>query len=370
MLSLKPLVELQVHRWLSDYITALVWSPVGTKLAIASGAGEVVLWQEFKETILHPANNASIDVLGFSGEGRWLAAAGQAGAVTIWRLDSDIPELVETLTSRSTWIDRLQWHPYRPWLAYNCNKTVHIWDANQGKTLATLELPAHVQDLDWSPDGNYLAISAQMRVYIWETSQWTAPQYEWPLMAASQVLKWSSEGAYLASANQDNSVGVLNWENNVRALKQSSDHEAETPVLLAGLPGKVRQLAWADIPDADLSPILATATRDFVAMWMLIPGEGWQNWLLDLHGDTVLDVAFQPQTGLLASLSEDGWILLWQMAVEPMQILEGAEDGFACLTWHPTGEYLAAGGQHGDVLVWVLCPDARQRLAQKSEAFS
>jgi WD40 repeat protein len=369
MLSLKPLVELQVHRSLSEYITALVWSRVGNRLAIASGAGEVVLWQDFQEIILQAAGGVSVDALGFSGEGDWLAAAGQAGEMMIWRLSADSPELVETLTWGSAWIDRLQWHPHQPWLAYNCGKTVHIWDADQGETLTTLELPANVQDLGWSPDGTHLAVSAQQRIYIWETSRWISPQYEWELMAASRVLKWSPEGAYLASANQDNSVGVLTW-NNVRALKQSPDKPGDLPDLLGGFPGKVRQLAWADVPDAERSPVLATATRNLVAMWILIPDEGWQSWLLDLHQDTVLDVAFQPQTGLLASLSEDGWILLWQAAVEPVQVLEGAQGGFSCLTWHSTGEYLAAGGQQGEVLVWALCPGARQRLFLQPEALS
>ncbi|MEM7647852.1 MAG: WD40 repeat domain-containing protein [Cyanobacteria bacterium P01_A01_bin.70] len=365
MLSLKPLVELQVHRSLSDYITALVWSPVGNQLAIASGAGEVVLWQDFQETVLQTASSASIDVLGFSKEGQWLAAAGQVGAVTLWRL-ADSPERVKTLIGGSAWIDRLQWHPHHPWLAYNCGKTVHIWDADQGKTLATLELPANVQDIGWSPDGAYLAVSAQQQVCIWETSRWHSPKYEWVLGAASRVLKWSAEGAYLASANQDNSVGVLTW-NNVRALAQSPENPSELPAMLGGFPGKVRQLAWADIPDVERSPILAATTRNLVAMWILIPDEGWQSWLLDLHQGTVLDVAFQPETGLLASLSEDGWILLWQAAVEPAQLLEGTKDGFSCLSWHPTGEYLAVGGQQGEVLVWALCPDARQRLFQQPE---
>ncbi|MGP1387834.1 MAG: WD40 repeat domain-containing protein [Thainema sp.] len=370
MFSLKPLVELQVHRSLSEYITALVWSPVGDTLAIASGAGEVMLWQEdCQETVLQMASDASIDALGFSGEGDWLAAAGQAGEVMIWRVSADSPEQVETLTWGSAWIDRLRWHPHQPWLTYNCGRAVHIWDAEQGKTLATLELPASVQDLSWAPDGTHLAVSAQKQVYIWDASRWRSPRYEWELMAASRVLKWSPEGAYLASANQDNSVGVLTW-NNVRALKQSPDKSGDLPVLLAGLPGKVRQLAWADIPDAERSPILATATRDLVVMWMLIPEEGWQSWLLDLHQDTVLDVAFQPRTGLLASLSEDGWILLWQAAVEPAQVLEGAYGGFSCLTWHSTGEYLAAGGQQGEVLVWALCPDAKQRLFLQLEGLS
>ena len=103
-------------------------------------------------------------------------------------------------------------------------------------------------------------------------------------------------------------------------------------------------------------------------MWILIPDEGWQSWLLDLHQGTVLDVAFQPQSSLLASLSDRGWILLWQAAVEPAQVLEGAKEGFSCMTWHPTGEYLAAGGQQGEVLVWTLCPDARARILQQPEA--
>ena len=369
MVSLKPLVDLQVYRFLSEYITALAWSPVGNRLAIASGAGEVVLWQDFQETILQAANDESIDVLGFSGEGQWLAAAGQAGAVMLWRLAADSPELVETLTWDSTWIDRLQWHPHQPWLACNCGRTLHIWDAEQGATLAILELPASVQDLGWSPDGTHLAVSAQQRVHIWETSRWISPRYEWELMAVSRVLKWSPEGAYLASGNQDNSVGILTWEN-VSALKQSPETPDDLPILLGGFPGKVRQLAWADVPDAKRSPILATATRNLVAMWILVPDEEWQSYVLDLHQYTVLDVAFQPQTGLLASLSEDGLILLWQAAVEPMQVLEGAKDGFTCLTWHPTGEYLAAGGQQGEVLVWALCPDARQRLLPQPEALS
>ena len=370
MLSLKPLVDITIDRSLSEYITALVWSPVGTSLAIASAAGEVALWNEdFRETILNAASGASIDVLGFSGDGQWLAAAGQAGEVMLWRISTDSPEKVETLTWGSAWIDRLQWHPHHPWLACNCGRAVHIWDADQGEALATLELPATVQDLGWSPDGTHLAVSAQQRVHIWDISRWHSPQYEWELMAASKTLQWSPEGAYLASANQDNSVGVLTWDN-VRALRQSADNPDNLPVLLGGFLGKVRQLAWADIPDADRAPILAAATRNLVAMWMLIPDMGWKSWVLDLHQSTVLDVDFQPQTGLLASLSEDGWILLWQSAIDPAQVLEGSKEGFSCLTWHPTGDYLAAGGQQGEVLVWILCPDARERLLQQSEVLS
>ena len=92
-------------------------------------------------SILKAASGASIDALGFSRDGQWLAAAGQASEVMLWRLSADSSELVDTLTLGSTWIDRLQWHPHQPWLACNCGRIVYIWDADQGESLTTLELP-------------------------------------------------------------------------------------------------------------------------------------------------------------------------------------------------------------------------------------
>ncbi|NET40202.1 MAG: WD40 repeat domain-containing protein, partial [Cyanothece sp. SIO1E1] len=86
MLSVKPLVDITIKRSLSEYITALAWSPVGHNLVISSGAGEVVLWQDFREIILQAASGVSIDALGFSGDGQWLAAAGQASEVMLWQL--------------------------------------------------------------------------------------------------------------------------------------------------------------------------------------------------------------------------------------------------------------------------------------------
>lgn len=350
---LKPLAELSRHHQLSDYITAISWSSVGNTLAVTSGAGEVLLLHNDSDLLLQDASGSSIDSIAFSADGQWLAAGGQAGQIHLWLIATEKALAPKTLMGDSAWIDRLQWHPHRNFLAFNRGKKVQIWDADRAEMLTSLELDAQVQDIGWSPDGQHLAVAANTLIHIWQIPQWHQSLYQWELIAPAMSLSWSPGGAYLATANQDQSVSILTWAM-VSLLNQAPTAEDDLPTLIQGFPGKIRQLAWADVPDSERSPILAAATREYVAMSTLLPNADWQSWILESHTANVLDIAFQHQTGLLASLSEDGWVILWQAAIEAAQMLNGAKDGFSCLAWHSTGKYLAAGGQQGEVLVWSV----------------
>lgn len=118
-LSPQPLVALSAQHALSDYVSALAWSPVGYTLAIASGSGEVSLLHNSLVVPLEPASGLSIDTIGFSSDGQWLAAAGQSGNVTLWQMDKESPQPLDSLECGSAWVDRLQWHPQKNWLAFN-----------------------------------------------------------------------------------------------------------------------------------------------------------------------------------------------------------------------------------------------------------
>ena len=349
-MTLKSILELSAKEVLSDYVTAIVWSPIGNTLAAASGAGEVYLLNKGIGASLCEPTGQSIDALAFSFDGKWLAAGGQDGNMTLWQMDGDTPKIADTLECGS-WVDRLVWRPTCNRLAFNQGKTVQIWDADQSETVMTLPGIASSQDIRWSPDGKHLAIAIKSNIHIWNAHNWSKRLYQWELTSPASAIAWSPHGSYLACAVHDHSIGVLDWSKAQHLQRELTD-ENDLPTLMRGFPGKIRQLAWADLPpSADLPPILAVATRELVTMWMQTP-EGWDSWVLDLHSGTVLDVAFQPKTGWLASLSDDGWIILWQAVLEAAQILEGAEKGFSCLAWHPTGQHLAAGGQQGELLVW------------------
>nr|WP_228024980.1 hypothetical protein [cf. Phormidesmis sp. LEGE 11477] len=334
---------------LQDYVTAMDWSPDGKWLAIASGSSEVILLNiPKKQTItIGPSGSESIDCLGFSYDGQFLAAGGQNGQVKVWRLpknlttDSTPPTLVKVLEHTRTWVDHLAWSPMRNELAFSLGRCVQVWDMVREEIVTTLPFEASsVLDLAWHPDGNQLALSGHLAVKIWSRSNWDDDPKVQELAAAGMAIAISADGQYLASGNLDNSLVVWEWE-------------SPYPWRMTGFPSKVRHLAWAGARSS--APAIAAASGAILAVWRKLPATeaGWTSRAFDLHQKNITALAFQPGSSLLASAAEDGKVILWHKAKELSQILDGADQGFSALAWNPKGKLLAAGGAQGEWRVWA-----------------
>lgn len=334
---------------LSDYVTAIDWSPDGNLLAASSAAGEVICWQE-KDilTTLQAATGESIDCLSFSSSGEFLAAGGQDGRVRVWRW-SESPtdrlrqrQLIATLENAPNWVDRLAWSPTGNYLAFSLGRYVQLWDANSSHIVTTLNFEtSSVLSLAWHPTGKHLAIGGYQGVKIWHSDDWDEDPDILDIPSASLAIAWSPDGTYLSSGNLDRTVDVFKWGH-------------PYPWKMQGFPGKVRQLAWSDRTTANGAPLLAVASTENIIVWEKQPSDdkGWDGWMLEVHSGIVSAIAFQPGTFLLASASEDGRVCLWPQAEQAKQLLEVASTGFSSLAWHPQGQRLAAGGQNGELLIW------------------
>lgn len=340
-------VEFERH-WqgtLSDYATAIAWSPDGKTLAASSAAGEVVLYQEtgiFQATPLQAGNGHSVSSLAFSHDGQFLATGGQNGQLNIWRVQAASPDLIATVKNSSAWIDRMAWSPTQNQLAFSLGKYVQIWDAALDDIATTLNFDtSSALDITWHPDGQRLTVGGYQGVKIWTADDWDDDPYLLTLPSASVAIAWSPDGRYIASGNLDRTITVLEWEN-------------PHPWVMRGFPGKIRQLAWSDVPTKAGASLLACASAEGIVVWEKQEDEslGWEGRVLAGHKGTVQSIHFQPDTRLLASAAEDGWISLWHKAQRLAQVLHGAPNGFSCLAWHSKGHQLAAGGQNGELLVW------------------
>jgi len=339
---MQTLLEPRSRGRLSDYVTAVAWSPASSKLAVASAAGEILLVNPATqaEILLQEATGQSIDCLAFSADGNYLAAGGQSGQLLIWPVHPDI-HTPTCLPHPRTWLDRLTWHPTRNELAFNLGRYAQVWDADAGEIITTVQFDtSSVLDLAWHPQGKHFVACGHQGVKIWQRDDWDEDPEVREIAAASVAIAISPDGHYLASGNLDRTLLV--WP-----------FGSAAPWRMTGFPGKVRQLAWTDITVGQ-APLLASASGPAVVVWrkQSDANDGWDAQVLDLHEQRVNAIAFRPGTALLASAAEDGRICLWKKARRAAQILEGASQGFSSLGWSPNGKWLAAGGHQGEWLVW------------------
>jgi WD40 repeat protein len=336
-----PQFDLYSSKTLSDYVTALAWSPRGDTLAVSDAAGEVKLWYcEGNLVTLLSCIGKSVDCLAFSPDGQFLAAGGQDGKVKIWRsLDN---ELVATLENAPAWIDRLAWSPTSNQLAFSMGRYVQVWDVDLGEITVTLNFDnSSILGLDWRCDGQYVAIAGYQGVKVWQSQDWDEEPYILDIPSASVAIAWSPEGKYLAAGNMDRTIAVMKWDN-------------PNPWVMRGFPGKIRTLAWSEVRTGQDAPLLASSSVEGIVVWekQAIEFLSWQSRVLARHTEVVQAIAFQPHSLLLASASADGCVCLWHRAKRLAQVLNGAPDGFSCLAWHPQGQQLAAGGHNGELLIW------------------
>ncbi|MBF2029962.1 MAG: hypothetical protein IGS48_24955 [Oscillatoriales cyanobacterium C42_A2020_001] len=330
---------------LSEYVTAIAWLPNGKSLVAGSAAGEVMLLPTgTKEAIaLQTATGQSIDCLAVSGDGRFVAAGGQDGTVKIWQINSPAPELITTLENKPAWVDHMAWSPTANHLAFSLGRYGQVWEADANAIATTLNFESSsVLGLDWHPDGKFLALCGHQGARVWHIDDWDDDPQWLEIPSASVAIAWSTDGRYLANGNLDGTLMMVEWQ------------LPENPWVMRGFPGKVRQLAWSQPMTAIGSPLLASCSAESVVVWERDADEsiGWASQVLEAHEGTVQAIAFQPDTLLLASAAEDGWVCLWHNAQQLVQVLDGAPNGFSCLSWHPHGQLLAAGGQNGELLMW------------------
>ena len=324
---------------LSEYITKVCTSSQGL-IAATSAAGEVVLWSTKTLTPLLEAGEASIDCLGFSADGVYLAAGGQGGKLYVWNVQAN-NELVATIDCEKKWLEHLAWSPQGHTLAFSWGRYVQIWQFPQNEIITTLSFEkSTVLGLAWRPLGQELAVIGDQGVKVWSQNDWDNDPIIYSTSTATLGLAWSPDGSYIAANCLDQTISLTKWE-------------TSAPWMLHGFPGKVRHLAWSGTKE----PLLAMCSLDEIVVWKRSKkaSEGWNSEILTAHKANIMGVSFALRGDLLASIDEAGSLGLWSKGKQLIHFLEGAaKEGFSCLAWSPDGGKIITGGQNGEVIIWQV----------------
>jgi WD40 repeat protein/DNA-binding SARP family transcriptional activator len=318
-------------------------------LATCDGNGCVRIWRIADGALLRTfgeplgawsgaSRPREIGSLTLDASGARLATCAGDGCVRIWRIADGA--LLHTFGEGSDAV-RVAFGPGGQLLATGHEDgTLRVWDAEMGKLVRVMD--GHgaedVYALAWRPGGDEVALGgviggADSTIRIWDVASGRLVRALRGHRSNVNGLAWSRDGALLASAGHDHTV---------RLWSGASGDELRT---LRGHAAGVMSLAFGS------ETALASTQGHVIHIWD-VPRRRVR-FVLRGHDHMVSTIVWSRDGGLLASVSLDGTVRVWDVATRRTRHVID-RSGVAAANLDPAGRLLALGDEDGSVEVWEV----------------
>lgn len=272
--------------------------------------------------------------LGFSSDGKTLAAGGNNGMVRLWDLES-----LETLDSIPL---AGNWDVYfAPDDAHLATDLGFVCDIQTGERI--FDMQGSKTRAAFSPDGRWMAATGfATPIQIWNTQNW---EVESSLEGHSDRvfgMAFSSDNRLLVTSSGIGPTDISSYE--VKVWDLSSGEEI---LNLTGHSGDIHAVAVS--PDSSL---IASASTDYtVKVWEVSSGELQHSFR---HSDGLFSVRFSPDGALIASAGVDRAVKVWDVESGKLLISLPHADEVLTMAFSPDGRLLASGGYDGMIYLWGI----------------
>jgi WD40 repeat protein len=309
---------IKTHRSHEDYCRDVAFAPSGDALASCSDDLNVYIYDPATDNL--PDLNLSgheewVMGLDWSPNGKMLATADNGGTIIVHTVRSGEQVFYNALDPETTWID-VDFAP----------------KGDRFFAMGAYELAFYTLGTS-TPTARILAAgNAEVTTAATENDLETLLA---TLLPSAFQLHPSPSGEYLGIIDADYSLQVLDLDA-ARILYTISEHG-----------DWIRNIAWS----AD-GTLLATASDDqMVGIWNARTGE--MQHFLSGHTDWVRDVDFSSDNKLLASVGDDGVIRFWDVATgDELSTTDNVGTYLVTVLWSPDQKYIAAQSSEDLLYVW------------------
>jgi WD40 repeat protein len=371
-------------------VTFVAFSPDGKTIISACPSAEkgaILLWDVAtgkNTTTLSPGLLLSVTL---RPDGK-AVATGHYKEVKLW----DLPRGKNTATFKghTNTVDAVQFSPDGQTLASVSEDGLKLWDVKSGKSTAGFRrLPPVV----FSPDGKLLAsagslltisdgkdvplagpghkdnvlclaFSADGRLFASGSSDQTAIVWDVPSGKSIATLKghtssvngvaFSPDGKLLASASGDKTIKLwsISEGSNPKEPQQSPDPESKDPKARATLGAGHTSLVLCAAYSPNGKLLASSGFKEkVIKLWEVSSGRHVGT--LTGHKEDVRQLAFSPDSSVLASASADKTLKLWDVsAKKELTTLSGHTGEVDAVCFSPDGKLLASGSQDKTARLW------------------
>lgn len=409
--SRKLLNDLEGH---SGGVSAIDFSPDSKLLASCGDNNEVFIWEVQSGRLIRrlPGHQSGVNSVAFSPDGKTLATAGglyqevSDNTIRIW--DVETGTQLHTLKGHSSAVSDAKFALRgRALISIGNDKTIRIWSLPTGNLINSINTPDYVDAMFIVSGGTSFATLSNKVVTVWNMQGHAIRTISLP--GPANVLAFSRDSnsfafncastrcveirdvasGQLISKLEGVIPGVDSEEDigeHVNALSFSPDGKT----LITGGSDSIAKLWSRDTgrllgllaPSTEsggklaVSPdgkIIAVGSGGKVVFWDTQSGKPLR--VLSGHTDAVLDLAFNRDGTVLASVSAAEGVRLWSTANgQLLWSFRGKDDHFQCVAFSPDGRLLAAAGEYiqvkllntqsGSLIKSLVLPDNFQAVSR------
>jgi WD40 repeat protein/tRNA A-37 threonylcarbamoyl transferase component Bud32 len=257
------------------------------------------------------------------------------------------------------------------------DKTVRIWDADNGKELFILRgHKESVLKLAFSPNGKLLASAGNERtIKIWDADKGVELHNLSGHKGQVRHLEFSPDSNRLTSESFDKlDKTVKVWDMKTGAELVTLDHSPEKLHMASSFPGGLfnPNATVAFSLDGKEHKRLAMSGMDRIGIWELEADKIFKL-KLQWNARSVSSMTFSPDGKRLASTaSYDRTLKVWDVANGQLLVnLKGHSNEVTCVDFSPDGKQLASGSTDQTIMIWRQAPHQKTRKAadQKIKEF-